>query len=83
MREGEREGVREGEREGVRDEEKYKNTRKMVKVGSQYDVGAVSIMSVMNIMGKSVFFTSQILFLMSIFPKILLIGHRLTLAMQH
>ena len=34
-RDGGREGWREeGEREGVRDEEKYKNTRKMVKVGS-------------------------------------------------
>ena len=55
---------------------------RMVKASSQYDTGAVSIMSFMNVMGKSMIFTSQILFLMSNFPTILLVGHWLTLAMQ-
>ena len=43
---------------------KYKEDGNMT--GSQYDSGAVSIMSVVNVT-ESLFFTSQILFLMLIF----------------
>ena len=35
-------------------------TVKPIKPGSQYDAGAASVMSVVSITGKSIFFTSQI-----------------------
>ena len=47
-----------------------------VKPGSQYDAGAASVTSVTE---KSLFFTSQIASLTSIFSTIWLVGHWLTL----
>ena len=36
-----------------------------LKAGSQYDTGSASVMSVANVVGEIIFFTSQIQFLMT------------------
>ena len=55
-----------------------------VKPGSQYDTGTVCITSIVSLMGKVLFFNSQILYLMFNFSTIWLVGWWawLILAMQ-
>ena len=54
-------------------------SRHCLSPGSQYDAGAASVTSVVSVMGKSIFFTSQIASLTVNFSTIWLVGRWLTL----